>query len=142
MGPNSNVSGRSYSIRIGADDRWVEGKGNCMPPKGSERRDWSRPEAVEALEHLAYRLGRPPTQEDLTHEEPSHSWWYRNYPGGWVQAVKDVTGYEPAPGKQTYQPRSKGRPRFRNHDSAIVTRRTNNLPDSWYGNHNPDVVEI
>lgn len=114
-----------------------------MPLKGSRRRDWSRPEAVEALEHLAYRLGRPPTLEDLTAAEPSKDWWYRNYPGGWRQAVKDVTGYEPAPGKQTYQPRSKGRPGFRNHATATAPSRARiGVPDSWHGNHPPEPLTI
>lgn len=110
--------------------------------EGIGRRNWSRPEAIEALEHLAYRLGRPPTLEDLTDEEPSQSWWYRNYPGGWVQAVKDATGFVPAPGRQTYQERHPGRPNFTDPDvlAKAIARRTNNAPSSWYGNYPPEVV--
>ena len=73
------------------------GKEFTLPGKRGPHPVWSRPEAVEALAHLAHRLGRVPALSDLTDEEPSRSWWYRNYPGGWRQEVKDATGKDANP---------------------------------------------
>lgn len=60
-------------------------------------RQWHKAEALAGLEQIGYILNRAPTLSDLPDfpgEAPGRSWWYRNYPGGWRQAVKDATGKE------------------------------------------------
>lgn len=92
---------------------------------------WSRPSALAALQHLGWRLGHTPTQQDLLDnpgEAPSRMWWYRNYPGGWLAAIHDVFSVTARPGHNTYQAHCGGGPGFRdpaNLAKAMAARTTN-----------------